>query len=498
MSAWSGLRTVAVAAATVGAWACGGGDAPQPTEAGERGGGEAITIWTDRTELFFEHPPLVSGAPGEPWAVHLTDIADFRAVTEGRLTLEFLGPDGRVHTTVAEEPARAGVYDPAPSFGAPGMYDLTMILEGAQVSDEIFVGPVQVFASEADLPVLPEAEAVGISFLKEQQWPTDFATVAATRRVVAPGLEVTGSVEAVPGRMVQVSAPVEGIARWELNQEIPAEGAWVRAGQPLVRLAPVGGDDAYASLRGRVERLEREVARAERLVAAEAAPARRLEEARHDLEIARAQLAAVGAGEGDGYTLSLASPIEGAVVERAFVAGQRVEAGAVLLTVLDPRRLHVVLQVPAGDLGALPGVSGATFTPEGSTEVRRADRLVSVGVALEPGLRTVPVRFQVENADGRLRPGMLVTGRLLSGEPDPALAVPSAAIVDEDGLLVAYVQIGGETFERRAVTVGATDGQWSVVLTGVRPGERVVTRGQYQIKLSSLNTSEISDHGHPH
>ena len=64
--------------------------------------------------------------------------------------------------------------------------------------------------------------------------------------------------------------------------------------------------------------------------------------------------------------------------------------------------------------------------------------------------------------------------------------------------MVAYVQIGGETFERRAVTVGATDGEWTVVLSGVRPGERVVTRGQYQIKLSSLNTSEISDHGHPH
>ncbi len=46
--------------------------------------------------------------------------------------------------------------------------------------------------------------------------------------------------------------------------------------------------------------------------------------------------------------------------------------------------------------------------------------------------------------------------------------------------------------------VGATDGAWTVVLGGVRRGERVVTRGAYSIKLSSLNTSEISDHGHPH
>lgn len=477
--------------------ACGGEPADALAET-ERGGGGAITIWTERTELFFEHPALIAGQPGEPWAIHLTDLADFRAVTEGRLTLEFRGPDGRTHTTVAEEPARAGVYNPAPGLPSAGMYDLTMILEGAQVSDEIFVGPIQVFASEADLPMLPEAGSVGISFLKEQQWPVEFATVPAIQRVVAPGLEVTGSVEAVPGRLVQITAPVEGIARWDLNQGAAAVGAWVRSGQPLVRLAPVAGDGAYASIRGRVERLEREVARAERLVAAEAVPARRLEEARHDLEIARAQLAAVDAGEGDGYTLSLASPIEGSVVERAFVAGQRVDAGTNLMTILDPRRLHLVLQVPAGDVAVLDGVSAATFTPEGSGRVERTTRLVSVSAALEPGLRTVPVRFEVDNADGRLRPGMLVTGRLLAGEPEPALAVPSDAVVDEDGLLVAYVQIGGETFERRAVSVGASDGEWTVVLSGVQPGERVVTRGQYQIKLSSLNTSEIADHGHPH
>jgi len=498
MSAWTRSRAVVLIGTALGGWACGGEEATDGQPAGERGGGEAITIWTERTELFFEHPAMVAGAPGEPWAIHLTDLADFRAVTVGRLTLEFVGPDGQVHTAVAEAPARAGVYNPAPSLPTPGMYNLTMRLESEHLSDEIFVGPIQVFAAEADLPVLPEAESVGIAFLKEQQWPIDFATAQAAARVVAPGLEVTGSLAPVPGRTAQVTAPVEGIIRWEQNRDSPAEGAWVRQGQALVRLAPVGGTDAYASLKGRAELLEREVARAERLVAAEAIPARRLEEARLELDIVRAQLAALDAGERDGFVLTLPAPLDGAVVERRFVAGQRVDAGAHLLTLLDPRQLHLVLQVPAGDLHAVEGTSAATFAAEGSGDVRRTTRLVTIGAALDPRLRTVAVTFLVENPDRTLRPGMLVTGRLLSGEPAPALAVPAGAIVDEDGLMVAYVQIGGETFERRGVTLGATDGEWIVVLDGIRPGERVVTRGQYQIKLSSLNTSELSDHGHPH
>jgi len=349
-----------------------------------------------------------------------------------------------------------------------------------------------------DIPQLPENESVGISVLTEQQWPTDFVTVAATSRVVAPGLEVTGTLEAVPGRLAEITAPVAGIVRWDRNQESPAEGMRVRSGEPLIQLSPVGGDGTFASMQSDAARLEREVARAERLVAAEAIPARRLEEARHDLEVVRAQLEAIDATPGDGYVLALIAPIDGVVMDRTFTPGQRVEAGTSLLRILDPRRLHLKLHVPATESDRLAEINAATFTPEGGGEVSRTKQLVSVGAALDPIRRTVPVIFSVDNDAGLLRPGMLVTGRLLGGPPEPALAVPSAAIRDEDGLLVAYVQISGESFERRAVTVGATDGQWTTILSGVRRGERVVTRGQYQIKLSSLNTSEISDHGHPH
>jgi multidrug efflux pump subunit AcrA (membrane-fusion protein) len=93
---------------------------------------------------------------------------------------------------------------------------------------------------------------------------------------------------------------------------------------------------------------------------------------------------------------------------------------------------------------------------------------------------------------------MFGDGRLLLGDPVAGLAVPSSAIRDEDGLFVAYVQIGGETFERRAVRIGPSDGEWTLVESGIRPGERVVTLGAYQVKLASLNTSELSDHGHVH
>ncbi len=93
---------------------------------------------------------------------------------------------------------------------------------------------------------------------------------------------------------------------------------------------------------------------------------------------------------------------------------------------------------------------------------------------------------------------MLVEARLFRPSSVEGVAVPSRALRKEDALDVAYVQVGGESFERRVLTLGPSDGEWTVVTGGIRSGERVVTEGAYQVRLASLNASEIADHGHPH
>ena len=93
---------------------------------------------------------------------------------------------------------------------------------------------------------------------------------------------------------------------------------------------------------------------------------------------------------------------------------------------------------------------------------------------------------------------MLAEGRLLIGAPLPGVSIPATAIQEEDGLSVAYVKVGGEAFLRRVLTLGPSDGEWTIVRSGIGAGEQVVTVGAYQVKLASLGDAEISDHGHPH
>jgi cobalt-zinc-cadmium efflux system membrane fusion protein len=284
----------------------------------------------------------------------------------------------------------------------------------------------------------------------------------------------------------------------DANRSAPAPGQWVQSGQTLAVLSPVGENNSYAVQLASEQRLTREVARNERLFAVGAIPEKRLEEARRDLEVARAALDAMGAPADGAYELAISAPISGVLNERHLAAGLRVSAGDLLFSIVDPRTVWMRFNVPAADAGRASATSGATFSVEGSSRVYRTSRVVSVGSEIDRDRRTLPVIVELENRDLSLKGGMLGDGRLLFGDPVSGLAIPNAAIRDEDGLLVVYVHIGGETFERRGVRLGPSDGEWTLVDSGVRPGERVVTLGAYQIKLSSLNTSELSDHGHVH
>ena len=69
--------------------------------------------------------------------------------------------------------------------------------------------------------------------------------------------------------------------------------------------------------------------------------------------------------------------------------------------------------------------------------------------------------------------------------------------MEDQGNHYVYVQTAGERFEKRNVELGASDGLHMQLLSGVKPGERVVTKGAYQIKLSSAS-GEVPSHGHEH
>jgi multidrug efflux pump subunit AcrA (membrane-fusion protein) len=77
-----------------------------------------------------------------------------------------------------------------------------------------------------------------------------------------------------------------------------------------------------------------------------------------------------------------------------------------------------------------------------------------------------------------------------------AVLIPKEAVLDNEGSKIIYVLLSGETFQRRQVELGDEYGENVAVLSGVMPGQRVVTQGAYQLKLQELRPVDAGAHTH--
>jgi multidrug efflux pump subunit AcrA (membrane-fusion protein) len=123
--------------------------------------------------------------------------------------------------------------------------------------------------------------------------------------------------------------------------------------------------------------------------------------------------------------------------------------------------------------------------------------MVFLSPQVNTATRTVALVYEADNHDGRFRVGQQLTLHVETAHAEDALAVPNSAIVEEGGQPVCFVQVSGETFQKRELTLGIHDGNLVQVLRGVREGERVVTKGAMAIRLAAAS-NVIPTHGHAH
>lgn len=477
--------------------ACAGSRAGDSDNADPPGG--AITLWTDSTELFMEHPALIVGRPAR-FAVHLTDLTDFAPLRSGKITLRFVPRDDSGPITVTQDaPRLPGIFGATAEFGRPGVYDLTILVESPQARDTIAVPELHVYSSAGEVPAGDEGDG-GIAFLKEQQWKSPgFGTAFANDGTVMETFDAAGEVVPAAGRAADVAAPIGGLIGVDGAGRSPAPGQWVERGQVLVVLTPALGEagSAYAQARGDLREAEDEYARAARLYAVEAVSQRRLHEAQSRLQAAREALAGIAGASDSTGQLPIRAPIAGVVASRRVTPGSRVAGGDLLFSIVDPSVVWLEVHVPAARAARLSAATGAVFRPEGSERTYRTRRTVSVGSVVDSLTRTLLVVYEAANPDGTIKVGATATVAVGTGTQVRGVVVLSSAILDEDGRPICYVQVSGERFEKRDLTLGGNDGTHAVVLSGLRAGERVVTGAAYQVRLASLSTS-VPAEGHAH
>jgi cobalt-zinc-cadmium efflux system membrane fusion protein len=295
------------------------------------------------------------------------------------------------------------------------------------------------------------------------------------------------------GRVVTV--PVQVGDRVEINQSLvtlqSAEAGAARAdnNKALADLNARRAAAAYA-------RAARD--RAERLLVVKAISRQELERAVADEELAKADVARAEAEaaravallgqlgvESDGRMVVRAS-IAGVVLNRDAIPGAVVQAGMPLVTVSDLSTLWLDIAVADRSSSALRRGARVRFIVSMFPSDTFSARVIGVGGALDPATRTLPVRALVENFRGALRAQTFVTVWFEGGERLKSVAVPESAVMLLNGKPVVFVAHpdpnGGARVERREVAIGGTVGGLVQVLSGVLPGDLVVTSGAFAVK----------------
>ncbi|MBI4230808.1 MAG: efflux RND transporter periplasmic adaptor subunit [Planctomycetes bacterium] len=502
---------------------------PEPAAGEERTA--AVTVWGDRFEIFLEHRFLVAGKPAR-LITHVSDLTTGLPRREGALVfvLQREGGSALEHTEAA--PARAGIYIPELVFPEAGDWTVTLRIPLEGAVHEVPLPSFVVFPSASAAEAAPDAQEFdGITFLKEQQWKIRCLVAPSARRTLNERLVTTGAVLAHPSHVAQVTPPLAGRILPSGDGALPMLGDRVEAGQALALVQP-----PFSEFAGRIVEARAEVTRAEATLAVatrhlertrtlhgrQARSDRDLEEAEAAERSARAgqeaarSLAALydqagatfqagGAGEGGSLpAIALRSPIAGIVTQVAAAHGEYVTPERTVFRVLDTSRVLIEARVPEGEIhrvGDAPGASYETLEERGRyvpvTGPDGAGRLVLVDREIDPSTRTLRVVYEMPNPLGGLLAGMALHIHVETSRAEEAIALPESALVEEEGRPVAFVEVSGETFQKRDLELGIRDGGWVQVSSGIGEGEKVVVRGAYAVRLASVSTS-IPAHGHAH
>ena len=188
----------------------------------------------------------------------------------------------------------------------------------------------------------------------------------------------------------------------------------------------------------------------------------------------------------DRELVPLRAPIDGVVVARNISVGQVVDLGFDAFDITNLTTVWVTASVNQQDLLLVHIGATADITDSASPEVASIGRVAMVGDTLDQQTRTTPVRIVVPNGDMRLRPGMFVSTNIAEPSTRPAVFVPEDALQDVNGLQVVFVTADGQNFAARTVTLGTRSHGKVEVVTGLRPGDRVVVNGAFMVKAEML------------
>lgn len=333
--------------------------------------------------------------------------------------------------------------------------------------------------------------------------PAQARAAGVEAAVIEPGtfhqvIKTSGQVMAAQGDESVAVATVAGVVSFRGKV---IEGMSVNKGTPLLTLSSKNMADGDPVQRVRIayETAKKEYERMKALVPDKIVSEKDFAQAEQAYEDARISYEAVAKNH-SASGQAIPSPIGGYVKSLLVNEGDYVSMGQPLVSVTQNRKLFLRADVSEKYYPYLRTIGSANFaTPYNNKVYSLKDlggRLLSYGKATGDNGYYVPVTFEFDNK-GDIIPGSFVEIFLLSSPMENVISLPHSALTEEQGSFFVYLQLDEEGYKKQLVTLGADNGESVQILSGVKAGDKVVTKGAYQVKLAGA-TNAIPAHSHEH
>ena len=356
-------------------------------------------------------------------------------------------------------------------------------------SHELHEGEVVSPDSHSDEIIFTKAQALAAGLEMEEVRPAPF------RQVIKTG----GQVLAAADDEKTVVATTTGVV--DFSKSALNEGVALSAGQSVATISArtLAEGDPMAKVKAEYEEALSSYERAKSLVADKIVSEKEYEQMRAQYEKAKSNYDAL-TRNATSAGIRVLSPMSGFVKSRLVAQGEYVSVGQPLMVVAQNRRLQLRADVSEKHFKWLNAIRGANFKPAYGDVVYRLDklkgRLLSFGKSSSGNSSFVPVFFEFDNV-GDVIPGSFAEVYLLSAPRENVISLPEAALTESQGVYYVYVNLDEEGYRRQEVKLGQSDGERVEIISGLKPGDRVVTRGATQVRLAA-SSSAIPGHSHEH
>lgn len=321
--------------------------------------------------------------------------------------------------------------------------------------------------------------------------------------VIHPGafrevIQAGGQILSAQGQEATVVAASSGVVSF--SRKI-AEGIEVGQGSELLSVSAehIQEGDPVRKAKVAYEKAKEEYERAEKLVGSQIVSQKEfaaLREAYQNARLAYEALLPSKSGKG----VAVKAPIGGFVKNCLVKEGDYVTVGQPLMTVTQMRRLVLKADVSERYYAQLPRIVSANFKTPYNNKVYCLENLggkvLSFGKSSGDTSYYVPVTFEFDNR-GDMVPGAFVEVFLLSGERQGVISLPESALTEEQELYFVYLKLDDECYKKQEVQLGTSNGERVEILSGLKDGDTVVTRGAIHVKLAAASNA-IPAHSHNH